>query len=172
MVTASPYTRRPSDGEWRPIAKAIRTYLRHSYGARKLGIVSEVPPLRLCVYNGKGTGHFPTGGDGRPDWTDELYHHISRVEERTPRDRDMRFGYDELVTAMDALKERSADWHTVVTALDVYGVRAADFAVEARMALYTVYRYRDWAESFLYQTLRLNLHFALPVVDYIVFREV
>jgi hypothetical protein len=134
--------------------------------------VSEVPPLRLCVFNGKGAGHYPTGGDGRADWSGEFYEYLSRTEARTPREGDLRFGYEELVVAMDALKERSPDWYTVVTALDVYGVRAADYAVEARLPLSTVKWLRDRATFFLYQTLRLNLHFACAVVDYVVFCEI
>ena len=153
-----------------PIAKAIRHYLRHSYAAWKLGIVTDVPPLRLSTYTGKG--EFATGLDGRADWTAEFYRHMERAERRTPRDVFIRFGCDEIARAMEALAQHYPKWHTIVTALDVYGVRVEDYVLETGTAILTVKRQRKKAYFFLYQTLRLNAHYTRMPVDFVTFREI
>ena len=137
--------------------KYAREYLRHTYANKKLGIVTDTVPLRLSTYTGKGLGHFATGEDGRADWTEDFYRYLDRSETRTPRERDLRFGFFELASAMDQLEKRYPEWHTVVTALDVHGVRIEDYCIETGRYIGTVKRQRKKATFFLYETLRLGL---------------
>jgi hypothetical protein len=145
-----------SPPEWRPIAKAIRSCLRHTYAPRKLGLTTELPPLRLSTYTGKGVGHYATGADGRADWSGEFYAHIARIERRTDPDPELRFGYDELEAAMNQLAARYPQWFTVLTAVDVHGVGIEEYCVEAGRDLPTVKRQRNKATLFVYHALRLN----------------
>jgi hypothetical protein len=130
--------------------------LRHTYAARRLGIAAEPVPLRLSAYSGKGIGYYATAGDGRPDWSEEFGGYIARVEGRTPRERELRFGYHELAAAMDALKFRFPKWYSVINALDVHGVRIEEYCLDAGADLTTVKRQRKKATFFLYEELRLN----------------
>jgi len=153
MVMASPPL---LQNEWRPIAQAIREYLRHTYAHKKFGLATDAVPLRLSTFTGKGVGRYATGADGRADWSDEFYGYLSRSEKRTPRDRALRFGYRELAYAMDVLEARFPTWFTVVNALDVHGVRIEEFCIETGCHITTVKRQRKKATFFLYETLRLN----------------
>lgn len=156
VLDEPPPTSPPAPIEWRLVARAIRDYLRHTYAPHRLGIPTDLVPLRLSAYNGKGLGYYPMGADGRAEWSDEFHAYIARAERRTPRDRDLRFGYAELAGAMDALQLRYPLWHTVLMALDVHGVRIEDFCLETGRDLSAVKRLRRKATFFLYEELRLN----------------
>jgi len=158
--------------EWRIITKALRDYLRHTYANVKLGVVSETVPLRLSAYNGKGLGYYATGADGRADWSEEFSSYIERVERRTPRDRDLRFGYHELAAAMDQLALRYPELYQVITALDVHGVRIEDYCLESGRNLGLVRRQRKKATFFLYETLRLGAIGPDERIDFVVIRVI
>ena len=152
-------------------AQEVEVRKKAARGDEPRGIVSEVPPLRLSTFNGS-PGRYPTGLDGRADWTDEFYAHMDRVERRTPHNRDLRFGYDELARAMEQLRAKYPKWYTLITAIDVHGVPIEEYVIETGAAIDVVRRQRKKATFFLYQMLRLNLHFARVKVDFLTFREV